>query len=80
MPGHFSRRLKSGDSGRKIRELTGESADTRQLSRRKMKDTKTGNNSISQVSETDTHEVFTDYDAVELFNKLLLKKRQRPDP
>jgi hypothetical protein len=75
MPGHTNDRLKSENSGSRKRERTEDSADTPQLIRQNVNGTKTGNISFSQLSETDTHDVFTDYDAVEIFNRVLLKKR-----
>jgi len=79
MPKNTKGRLKSKNSGFRKRERTEEAADTPQLIRQNVKGTKTGNNSLSQLSETDTHDVFTDYDAVELFNRVLLKKRFERD-
>jgi hypothetical protein len=75
MPGHTNDRLKSENSGSRKRERTEDSADTPQLIRQNVNGTKTGNISFSQLSETDTHDVFTDYDAVEILNRVLLKKR-----
>jgi hypothetical protein len=74
MPKNFKGRLKSENSGFRKRERTEETADTPQLIRQNVKGTKTGNNSLSQLSKTDTPDVFTDYDAVEIFNRVLLKK------
>jgi len=80
MPKKINGRLKSENSGFRKRERTEETVDTPQLIRQNVKDTKTGNNSHYQLSETDAHNVFTDYDAVELFNRVLLKKRHGNDP
>jgi hypothetical protein len=75
MPSHTKSRLKSKDSGFREGEKSGEITDTPRLSRQKGKGTKTGNTSLPQRSRTDTHDLFTDYDAVEIFNRVLLKKR-----
>jgi len=45
------------------------------LSRQNGEGIKTGNTSLSQLSRTDTQDRFTDYDAIEIFNHVLLKKR-----
>jgi len=45
------------------------------LSRQNGEGIKTGNTSLSQLSRTDTQDRFTDYDAIEIFNQVLLKKR-----
>jgi hypothetical protein len=79
MPKNTKGRLKSENSGFRKRKRTEKTADTPQLIRQNVKGTKTGNNSLSQLSETATHDVFTDYDAVELFNRVLLKKRFERD-
>lgn len=75
MPGHTKSRLKSKDSGFWKGERTVEMRENPRLSRQKRTGTKTGNTSLSQLSRTDTHDIFTDYDAVEIFNRVLLKKR-----
>lgn len=80
MPGRTNDRLKSENSGFRKEAQSADSADTPQLIRQNVKGTKTGNISFSQLSETDTHDVFTDYDAVEIFNRVLLKKRHKRDP
>jgi hypothetical protein len=80
MPGHINGRLKSEKSGFRKGERSKDTADTPQLSRQEVKGSKTGNNSSPRLSKTDTHAVFTDYDAVELFNRVLLKKRHGNDP
>jgi hypothetical protein len=72
--------LKSGNSGLRNRERTEEPAETPQLTQRYVNGIKTRNNSVSQLSKTDPHDVFTDYDAVEIFNRVLLKKRFERDP
>jgi len=75
MQSHTKGRLKSKDSGFRKRERNGKTTDTPRSSRQKGKGTKTGDTSLSLVSRTDTHDLFTDYDAVEIFNRVLLKKR-----
>ena len=80
MPKNTHGTLKSGNSGFRKRERTEETADISQLIRHNVKGTKTGNNSRSQLSETETHDFFTDYDAVEIFNRVLSKKRFEHDP
>ena len=80
MPKNTNGRLKSENSDLGKRERTEETEDTSQLIRQNMKGTKTGYNSFSQLSETDKHDIFTNYDAVELFNRVLLKIRYERDP
>ena len=80
MPKNTKGRLKLENSGFRKRERMEETADTPQLIRQNVKGTKTGNNSLSQLSKTDTHDFFTDYDAVEIFNRVLQKKRFERDP
>jgi len=80
MPKNTKGRLKSEKTGFRKRERTEKTADTPQLIRQNVKGTKTGNNSLSQLSKTDTHDVFTDYDAVEIFNRVLSKKRFEHNP
>jgi len=72
---HTKGRLKSEDSGLMTGVQTEETPDTLRLSRQKVKGTKIGNIPISQVSRTDTHDLFTDHDAVEIFNRVVLKNR-----
>lgn len=79
MPNNTNGRLKSGDSGVRPGGRTCETVKTIQSGRQKIKVKKNGNNSLFQLSETDTHNVFTDYDAVEIFNRVLLKKRDGSD-
>jgi hypothetical protein len=79
MPGHTNGSLKSGNSGSRKRERTEDSEDT-PLNRHNGKSKKTGNNSVPRLSKTDTHSIFTDYDAIEHFDRILLKKRNRRDP
>ena len=74
MPDHKNGRLKSGGSGFKKGERLEETAGTPQLSRKKVKGSRTGNNSIPRFSDTYTHDVLTDYDTVEIFHRVLLKK------
>lgn len=74
MPDHTIGSLKSEDSGLRNGEQTEEIPNTPQLSRQKAKGTKTGNKSVPRLFKTETHTVFTDYDAVEIFNQVLLKK------
>jgi len=80
MSHHTNCRSKSENSGFKKRERTEKIADTSQLVQHTVKETKNGNNSFSQLSKTDTHDIFTDYDAVEIFNRVLLKKCNGRDP
>jgi hypothetical protein len=75
MPNHTRSRLKSKDSGFRRGERPGETTDTLRLSRQNGEGIKTGNTSLSQLSRTDTQDRFTDYDAIEIFNHVLLKKR-----
>jgi hypothetical protein len=74
MPDHTIGSLKSEDTGLMNEEQTEEIPNTPQLSRQKVKGTKTGNKSVPRLAKTETHAVFTDYDAVEIFNRVLLKK------
>lgn len=74
MPSRTKDRLKSKNSGFRKGEQSEDSTDT-SLNRHNVKSQKTGNKSIPQLSKTDTHGIFTDYDAVEHFNRILLKKR-----
>ena len=57
------------------RERKGKNADIPQLSRQKVKGIQPANTPHSQLSKTDSHDLFTDYDAIEIFNRVLLKKR-----
>jgi hypothetical protein len=79
MPKNTNGSLKSGNSGFRKRERTEETTETPQLIRRHVKGITTRNNSVSQLSKTDPHDVFTDHDAVEIFNRVLLKKRFERD-
>jgi len=80
MPGHTDGSLKPGNSGSRKRVRTEEISYNPQPVRQNVKCTKTGGNSLHQLSEKDTHDVFTDFDAIEIFNRVLLKKRFERDP
>jgi len=78
MQNHMNGILKSGDSDIRPGGRTCDTAETLQSDQQKVNVKKTGNNSRSQLSETDTHNVFTDYDAVEILNNVLEKKAECP--
>ena len=79
MPYHTRCKLKSGGSVFRKGKRREEAADTPRLSRQKAERTKTGNNYLSQIYEKDTRDILTDSDAVDLFNRVLLKKRAHND-
>jgi len=79
MSGHINGKLKPENSGFRKGEQSEDSADIH-LNRQNVKSKKTGNNSTARLSKTDTHDILTDYDAVEIFNRVLLKKRNGSNP
>lgn len=74
MPSHTRSRLRSEGSGSRKGERAEETADMPRLSRQKVKGTKTGKGSVPRVSVSDSTSVMTDADAVDTFNRVLLKK------
>jgi hypothetical protein len=74
MPDHTNGRLKSGEPDVRKEDRIYDTTDTFQSNQQKANMKKTGNSSHSSSSKTSNHEIFTDYDAIEHFNRVLLKK------